>query len=111
MALHWHGDVFELPSGAVSLASSELTAHQAFRYGKSAYGLLFHLEMTEAMIAEMAASFGNELREAGGEPSRLAAASAINCGTLETVGEAVFGKWARLVHEARVAGVSAAHSR
>ena len=111
MALHWHGDVFELPSGAVNLASSELTAHQAFRYGKSAYGLLFHLEMTEAMIGEMAASFGDELREAGGDPSRLAAQSAVHCGKLEAIGEAVFGKWARLVHEARAAGAPAAHSR
>ena len=54
--LHWHGDVFDLPAGAVNLASSELTAHQAFRYGDSAYGLLFHLEMTEDMVAEMAAA-------------------------------------------------------
>src|SRR5262247_282272 len=28
--LVWHGDVFDLPRGAVSLASSALTAHQAF---------------------------------------------------------------------------------
>jgi GMP synthase (glutamine-hydrolysing) len=111
MALHWHGDVFELPSGAVNLASSELTAHQAFRYGKSAYGLLFHLEMTEAMIGEMATAFGDELREAGGEPSQLDAQSAVHCGKLEAIGEALFGKWARLVHEARAAGAPATHSR
>jgi GMP synthase (glutamine-hydrolysing) len=111
MALHWHGDVFTLPSGAVNLASSELTAKQAFRYAQSAYGLLFHLEMTEAMIAEMADSFGDELREAGAEPSGLAAQSAVHCARLETIGEAVFTKWARLVHEARAAGAPTPHSR
>lgn len=111
MVLHWHGDVFELPAGAVNLASSELTAHQAFRYGNSAYGFLFHLEMTEDMVAEMAAAFGDELREAGGDASRLAAQSTVNCGRLETVGGTVFSRWAGLVHQKRTAGAPAAHSR
>lgn len=102
--LHWHGDVFELPAGAVNLARSELTPHQAFRCGDRAYGLLFHLEMTEEMAAEMAATFGDELREAGGEASRFEAESAINCESIESVGETVFTRWARLVHETRVAG-------
>jgi GMP synthase (glutamine-hydrolysing) len=30
-AMHWHGDIFGLPKGAVSLASSDLTVQQAFR--------------------------------------------------------------------------------
>ena len=111
MALHWHGDVFELPSGAIKLASSELTSHQAFRYGKFAYGLLFHLEMTAAMIEDLAAAFGDELREAGGEPSGLAAQSAIHCDKAEEIGASVFGRWARLVHEIRGAGAPAPRPR
>ncbi len=47
--LHWHGDVFDLPDGAVPLASSERTEHQAFRYG-SAWGLLFHAEADAALV-------------------------------------------------------------
>ncbi|MBI5043845.1 MAG: type 1 glutamine amidotransferase [Nitrospirae bacterium] len=46
----WHGDAFEIPSGAVRLANSELFANQAFRYGKRAYALQFHLEVTEDII-------------------------------------------------------------
>jgi GMP synthase (glutamine-hydrolysing) len=54
-ALHWHGDVFDLPDGATRLASSEQTALQAFRLG-NAWGVLFHPEadvaLVEAWLAE-----------------------------------------------------------
>ena len=46
----WHGDTFEIPRGAVRLASSPLCENQAFRYGENAYGLQFHVEVTEAII-------------------------------------------------------------
>ena len=48
-ALHWHGDVFDLPDGARPLASSEQTAHQAFRHG-SAWGVLFHPEADRELV-------------------------------------------------------------
>ena len=48
--LHWHGDVFDLPEGAVSLASSPMTPHQAFRWGSRAWGLLFHVEADPALV-------------------------------------------------------------
>jgi GMP synthase (glutamine-hydrolysing) len=47
--LHWHGDVFDLPDGATHLASSELTANQAFRVG-NAWGVLFHPEADYALV-------------------------------------------------------------
>jgi len=46
----WHGDVFELPAGAVHLATSQRCPHQAFRYGTNVYGLQFHLEVDEHLI-------------------------------------------------------------
>ena len=48
-AFHWHGDTFDLPEGAIPLASSEHYQNQAFRY-KSAVGLQFHLEVNEEMV-------------------------------------------------------------
>ena len=46
---HWHGEIFDLPDGAVRLASSEHYLNQAFQY-KSAVGLQFHLEVNEEMV-------------------------------------------------------------
>lgn len=43
--MHWHADTFELPAGAVGLARSEHYANQAFRAGRRAYGLQFHVEL------------------------------------------------------------------
>jgi len=46
----WHGDSFELPSGAIHLATSANYQNQAFRVGKYIYGIQFHLEVTPSMI-------------------------------------------------------------
>lgn len=51
-AVEWHDDTFDIPTGAVALARSEGCAHQAFRFGPSAYGLQFHPEVSPAMLAE-----------------------------------------------------------
>ncbi len=47
---HWHGDTFDLPRGAVQLARGENCENQAFRFGRAAYGLQFHLEVTPEII-------------------------------------------------------------
>ncbi len=49
--VHWHGDNFSLPAGAVHLARSDLYENQAFRVGTRAYGLQFHVEVTASLVA------------------------------------------------------------
>jgi GMP synthase (glutamine-hydrolysing) len=50
MMLHWHGDTFDLPAGAVHLASTADCPNQGFRLGR-AHAVQFHPEMDEATIA------------------------------------------------------------
>ena len=51
-AVEWHDDTFDIPTGAVALARSEGCAHQAFRFGRQAYGLQFHPEVSPGMLAK-----------------------------------------------------------
>jgi GMP synthase-like glutamine amidotransferase len=60
----WHGEVFDLPSGCVPLAGSEVAPFQAFRHGFSAYGLLFHLEMETEGIEALCRECGADLSKA-----------------------------------------------
>ncbi|HSI41295.1 MAG TPA: glutamine amidotransferase [Xanthobacteraceae bacterium] len=47
---HWHREGFELPSGAELLAEGEAFPNQAFRFGKAAFGIQFHPEVTHHMM-------------------------------------------------------------
>jgi len=47
---HWHEDTFDIPQGAVQLATNPHTRNQAFRYGSSAYGMQYHIELTPGMM-------------------------------------------------------------
>lgn len=82
--LHWHGDTFDLPRGAVHLASSARCANQAFRLGARAFGLQFHVEVDGATAARWAVEDAEFVRSARGpdgpaelvaETTRLAAAA------------------------------------
>ena len=58
---HWHGETFDLPSGAVRLAKSDVCENQAFQFGKSVIGLQFHLETTPKAAREIVANCRDEL--------------------------------------------------
>lgn len=58
---HWHGEQFEIPKGAIHLASSKACETQAFLYNDKVLGLQFHLEMNEQSIDKIIANCGNEI--------------------------------------------------
>ncbi|MDR3407533.1 MAG: glutamine amidotransferase [Methylovirgula sp.] len=64
----WHGEGFELPGGAVLLASGQDFEAQAFRYGTHAYGLQFHPEVTFAMMCCWMGRSGGRLEQPGACP-------------------------------------------
>jgi len=92
--LEWHGDTFDLPSGAEWLAWSEGCRNQAFRLGPSLYGLQFHLEVTPEMIVDWCAQDANcgDVRELDGpiDPYR-------NAARLAQLSRRVFGRWCALL--------------
>lgn len=63
--LHWHGDIFELPTGSVLLASTNICANQAFSIGPNVLGLQCHLEADAKEIGQWLVGHSAELRSAG----------------------------------------------
>ena len=96
-AFHWHGDQYPTPSGAAPLAHSELTSCQAFRYERSAYGLLFHLEVAEPQIRAMVDVFADELSEASLDGAGIVEAIPQHLPGLQNLGSKVFAQWAALL--------------
>lgn len=99
-ALHWHGDVFDLPQGASLLARSAMTPHQAFSYGPSAWGILFHLEAGAAEVRAMAEAFPDEVRAGGTTPGDLVKSTVIEEAASAGLASVVFGRWLDLVRRA-----------
>jgi GMP synthase-like glutamine amidotransferase len=60
---HWHGETFDLPKGAVLLASSQACVNQAFQLGFNVIGLQFHLETTPESLNQITANCADELVE------------------------------------------------
>jgi GMP synthase-like glutamine amidotransferase len=59
--LHWHGDTFELPDGAVHLARSDGCEQQAFLFDDRVLALQFHLESTADSVAALCTHCADEV--------------------------------------------------
>ncbi len=104
--LQWHSDTFDLPLGAVLLASSSAFAHQAYRVGSTAYAVQFHLEVTSEMAAVWAAvpAYARALEDVLGPGAldRLLADFAAARVAMQNHARTLFAAWWR--HAALAAG-------
>ncbi len=92
--LHWHGDTYDLPEGAVNLASTAVTAQQAFSSGSHALALQFHAEAAGPALErwfvghtlEISTTKGADVISLRGDTQRCSAA-------LTQRGELLFNDW------------------
>jgi GMP synthase (glutamine-hydrolysing) len=94
-SFEWHGFGFDPGPGGVVLAATG-PRPQAFRAGR-AWGLQFHPEADEAIIAGWARHAPGELRSAGVEPAWLAAESARHMGEQRRLARALGRAFAGVV--------------
>lgn len=61
---HWHGDTYDLPTGATHLAKSHACENQAFSVGDQILALQFHLETTPNAARALIDNCGDEIVDA-----------------------------------------------
>ena len=98
--LQWHQDTFDLPEGATLLATSPEYPNQAFRVGRVAYGVQFHVEVDEPMADEWARvpayiASADEVLGPGGL-NRLLADFRASMGEMQADGRVLFSRWVDL---------------
>jgi hypothetical protein len=64
--LHWHGDTFDLPSGATHLALTSAYENQAFAWGTHALALQFHAEVRARDLERWLISHAHEIERTPG---------------------------------------------
>jgi GMP synthase (glutamine-hydrolysing) len=92
--LHWHGDTFDLPAGAVHLASTPTCKNQAFAIANHVLGIQFHPEVLGGSIEkwlighafEIAHTAGVSIKEIRADTQHFAA-------SMETQNRRMFGRW------------------
>jgi GMP synthase (glutamine-hydrolysing) len=92
--LHWHGDTFDLPPGAVLLASTDVTRNQVYSYGGFLLAFQCHPELVGAKIESWLIGHASEIAT-----SKVATVNDIRRDTakygeaLETAGRKCFEEW------------------
>jgi GMP synthase-like glutamine amidotransferase len=62
-AFHWHGDTFDIPTGAIHIAKSAACENQGFIYDDHVVALQFHLETMELSAKDLIDNCKDEIIE------------------------------------------------
>ena len=92
---HWHGDTFDLPTGATLLASSEKYENQIYQSGENGLGLQCHPEVRHGQLQEWFVKFVSQIT--GDNPvvsiHTLREDTKTHIDTLNTQAETFFNEW------------------
>jgi len=91
--LHWHGDTFDLPLGAVRLAFNENYPNQAFAFGPRALALQFHVEADPKRLESWYVGHACELAAVGVSIPELRAQTAQAAAAAEHRAREIFERW------------------
>lgn len=100
--MHWHYDTFDLPDGAVLLATNGVCPNQAFRLGRAVHAVQFHPEVTAEIVRDWLRRF----RAEGGSTDAitddvLEAQMRDHLAAAEAFGRALADRWLALVERSR----------
>lgn len=105
--LHWHGDTFDLPQGAVHLASSAQYENQAFAWGESGLGLQFHPEVTARGLEHWFIGHAHEINKTPGiTVNQLRKDTAICSQELEVQAAKFWHAWLEKLESNKVSNLS-----
>ncbi|HEV2112122.1 MAG TPA: glutamine amidotransferase [Gammaproteobacteria bacterium] len=90
---HWHGEGFDLPTGAVSLAATDITPHQGFTWGKATLAMQFHPEVTQRGLEQWYVGNTVELGELGLKPGELRRSAAAHAAAMQAQAAAALNEW------------------
>lgn len=91
--LHWHGDRFDTPEGAVNLAVTERTPDQAFSLGSHVLALQFHLEVDHQDIERWLIGHTHELASNAIDPRTIRRDAYVHGPGLAIAAQLAFSTW------------------
>lgn len=91
--LHWHGDQFDIPAGAVRLAATDVCSNQAFSLEQHVLGLQCHLEADARRIERWLVGHSCELAQSGIDPRELRLQAHALQARLTAAASDVFSRW------------------
>ncbi|HEY3710983.1 MAG TPA: glutamine amidotransferase [Amycolatopsis sp.] len=91
--LHWHQERFDIPAGAVRLASTPACPNQAFAVGPHVLGLQFHLEADPRALERWLIGHAQSLTTLGLHPQPLRDAAAGAGPALAAAATRVLTEW------------------